>query len=97
MYSLYLVHWGPAVGDDFSIQAFTTKEPMNAFVKEIMQRKAADMPDLAFEVHFLDGSNINVAPNLDDEDVSDDASDLIAFNSGNEIIWRNNTERHQEV
>lgn len=99
MDNLYVVRWGPALGDDFSVQVFTGKWAMNAFIQEMMSDKAkVGWEELSFEVHYVDGSNIDVLPQLENEDgVYDDASDLIAFgdNKGGEVIWRNRTARHQ--
>jgi hypothetical protein len=95
----YIVRWGPAVGDDFSCQVFTTKESMNAFVALLMssERVMEDWQELSIEVHFVDGENIDVIPDVEsgEDGVSDDTSDLIAFGDPQNMIWRNNTERHR--
>lgn len=102
MGDLYVVRWGPALGDDFSCQVFTTKEPMNAFVELLMssdkvKEQWADQGDLMIEVHFVAADNIDVIPDVEsgEDGVYDDASDLIAFGDLSGIIWRNKTERHR--
>lgn len=98
MGNLYIVRWGPALGDDYSCQVFTAKEPMNAFVELLMTGPVKEgWADLTFEVHYVDAVNFDVVPSMESEDgVYDDASDLIAFGDNQSgVIWRNKTERHQ--
>lgn len=110
MDKVYVVRWGPAAGDDYSTQVFTTKAKMLAFVDklkegqlEVMNMNTAttsrsDVVELNYEVHFV---SVDVAP----EDVSEDAleqTDLLNYSElicigepPDNQIWRNGTEQHQ--
>lgn len=91
MDSVYVVRWGPAAGDDYSTQVFTTKARMLTFVDKLrvaqleiadMKGHGIDLPTqialtgvLSYEVHYV---AVDVAPNkIDiDDDEPEEQADL---------------------
>lgn len=110
MDNVYVVRWGPALGDDFSVQVFTEKASMLLFLTELdeamekIQRIRTnrstkplmeDYEVMTYEVHYV---SVNAKPrDVLDENIDKDCSDLICFGEyPNMRIWRNGTEEHQK-
>jgi hypothetical protein len=106
---VYIVRWGPALGDDYSAQVFTEKSTMLTFVdklkgaqlelqrirdEEVEKPILDDHEILNYEVHHV---VLNAVPeNILDVDLGMGCSDLICFGEyPNVQIWRTNTEMHQ--
>jgi hypothetical protein len=100
MDKVYVVRWGPAAGDDHSVQIFTAKASMLAFVDKLKEAQLdPTWDDLNYEVHYV---GVDVAPDnvkeyeLEQANLSN-YSDLICFGEPpNTQIWRNGTEEHQK-
>lgn len=94
MDAVYVVRWGPAAGDDYSTQVFTTKASMLAFVDKLKeaQLEIAEMREhsidletqialtgiLSYEVHYV---AVNIAPdriNIDDDE-PEEPDDLVNY------------------
>lgn len=109
MDNVYVVRWGPALGDDYSVQVFTEKADMLQFLVELQEAQQKilkirsesnresmlhDNEVLNYEVHYI---KVNDKPSdILNDDIGDQCSSLICFGEyPNMQIWRNGTEEHQ--